>query len=226
LLILECDSPALAADRLNLGSAFAQLVRDDLAKLLLKDKTIELVQTSSSVRLLDQFARAFEKHGCFRAILIVGHSDAKRLQLTHDASYEWRAVGEWLKPFGPELIFLAACEAGSSEAIRALFGPLRRTLRDIYGSPVNLYGTQAAVLAVLIGELLLTGEIDDENSIAARCVNYVSTGGQIYRWNRDDTGPGSEVAARTWDGLASLLDRGPWDLQQRLSEFIAGRRGR
>ena len=64
--------------------------------------------------------------------------------------------------------------------------------------------------------LLKTGRIDEDLSGAVRLVNYVLTGGQLYRWKRAETGPGEEIKARLLDGVATLFDRGMWDLLQRL----------
>ena len=224
LLIIECDSAHLAADRLNLGSAFYQLLNHEIAKLFLAKKSIVLLKTSTKCSLKEQFAAVLEQHGRFRAVLIVCHSNAEGIQVASDEWFEWRVLGNWLEPFHPETIFLAACEAGKSGAVRDLFEPLNETLREIYASPVKLYGPQAASFAVIIARLLWTGEIDENESIAARLVNYMATGGQIYRWSYDETGPGAEIPAKSWDGLAKVFDFGPWDLQRRIEEWIQGDR--
>jgi hypothetical protein len=220
LLIIECNSTALAADRLDLGTAFAKLLSHDLVKPFLPNKAVALVQTSTADKLPGQFRGAFEEHGRFRTILIVGHSNPAGLQLASDQFSDWRVVGQWLKPFDPKFIFLVACEAGKSETVRQLFGPLRKTLREVYASPVKLYGTQAAALSVIIGELLLTGKIDDERSLTARLLNYISTGGQIYRWSYDEAGPGADIPVASWDRLATALDFGHWDLNKSIEGFI------
>jgi hypothetical protein len=68
--------------------------------------------------------------------------------------------------------------------------------------------------------VLLTGKIDDERSLTARLLNYMSTGGQIYRWCYDDIGPGAEIPAAAWDSLAAPFDFGPWDLNKGIEDFI------
>jgi hypothetical protein len=220
LLIIECDSANLAADRLNLGKALADLLEHHAVKLLLRDSKVRLVQTATGDRLLEQFRQVAEEHGHFRAILVVAHSNPVGLQLTSDKFCAWRAFGKWLQPFEPEFVFLVACEAGGSETVRELFEPVKKTLRDVYASPAKLYGIQAAALAVIIGELLLTGDIDDEHSVAARLVNYIGTGGQVYRWSYEETGLGAEIPAKSWDDLAKAFDFGEWNLQQRIDEWI------
>lgn len=210
LLIVECDSRKLAADGLNLGSAFGRLV-----KTVFPEKGIAIVQTFSEQKLKEDLADVFHEHGRVRSILMVGHSNEAGLVLTADGLRSWSVVGNWLQKFEPEFCFLAACRAGKSEAVRDLFKPIK-TLRQIYASPAALYKNQTPPLAVLIGMLLKDGKIDEELSGALRLTNYVLTGGQLYRWKRAETGPGEEVKDRLLDDLASLFDRGTWDLSARL----------
>jgi predicted aminopeptidase len=92
---------------------------------------------------------------------------------------DWRTVGKWLQPFEPQFVCLAACEAGRSQAVRGLFESTKPTLRDVYASPVALYATQAAALAVLIALRLWFDDIGDKHSLALRVVNYIGTGGQL-----------------------------------------------
>ena len=210
LLIIECDSRRLAADGLNLGSAFGRLV-----KTVFPEKGIAIVQTLSEQKLKEDLANVFREHGRFRSILMVGHSNEAGLVLTTEGLRSWSVVGNWLQKFEPEFCFLAACRAGKSEAVRDLFKRIK-TLRQIYASPAALYKNQTPPLAALIGMLLKDGKIDEEMSGALRLVNYVLTGGQLYRWRRAETGPGEEVKGRLLDGVASLFDQGTWDLLERL----------
>jgi hypothetical protein len=209
-LIIECDSEKLALDGLNLGSVFGQF-----SKTLFPEKRIAVVQTSSEQNLKEDLADVFIQHGRVRSILIVGHSNEAGLVLTADGLRSWNVVGNWLQKFEPEFCFLAACQAGKSEAVRDLFTTIK-TLRQIYASPAALYKNQIPPLAVLIGMLLKDGKIDEDQSGALRLVNYVLTGGQLFRWKRAEAGPGEEVKARLLDGAASLLDRGSWDLLESL----------
>lgn len=210
LLIIECDSQKLAADGLNLGCAFGQL-----AKTIFPGKNIAIVQTSTEQKLREDLAGVFQKFGRFRSILLVGHSNETGLALTGDGLRSWEVVGNWLKVFDPEFCFLAACRAGKSEAVRKLFKPVP-SLRQIYASPSALYKNQVSPLALLIGMLLKDGRIDEDQSGALRLANYVLTGGQLYRWKRAETGPGDEIKATILDAVASLIDRGSWDLLENL----------
>ena len=216
LLILECDSRKLAADGLNLGSAFGEL-----AKMLFPQKRIAVIQTSTEQKLAEDLANVFSEFGRFRSILVVGHSNEAGLVLTQDGLRRWDVVGNWLRAFEPEFCFLAACRAGRSEAVRDLFKPIT-TLRQIYASPAALYKNQLPPLAILIGMLLKDGSIDEDQSGALRIVNYLLSGGQLYRWKRRETGAGEEMKARLLDSVASVLDQGSWDLLDRLFPGVAG----
>jgi len=210
LLIIECDSRKLATDGLDLGSAFGKII-----SRLFPEKRIAIVQTTSEEKLKEDLADVFKEHGRVRSILMVGHSNEGGLVLTADGLRRWEVVGNWLYKFEPEFCFLAACQAGKSEAVRGLFEPIK-SLRQIYASPTALYKNQTPPLAVLIAMLLKTGRIDEDLSGTLRLVNYVLTGGQLYRWKRAETGPGEEIKGRLLDGVATLFDRGTWDLLQRL----------
>jgi hypothetical protein len=168
------------------------------------------------LQLKEDLAEVFREYGRFRSTLIVGHSNEAGLVLTADGLRSWAVVGSWLRSFEPEFCFLAACRAGKSEAVRNLLKPMR-TLRQIYASPTALYKNQLPPLALLIGTLLKDGRIDEDQSGALRLANYLLTGGQLYRWRRADAGPGEEVKARLLDSVASLVERGSWDLFERLS---------
>jgi|SRR5579872_3314121 len=210
LLVLECDTRKLAADGLNLGSSFGQL-----AKTLFPLKRIAVVRTVTEQQLKEDLAAVFQEYGRFRSILIVGHSNEAGLMLTGDGLRSWDVVAKWLQSFEPEFCFLAACRAGRSEAIRGLFKPIA-ALKQIYASPAALYKNQLPPLAILIGMLLKDGRIDQDQSGTLRIVNYILSGGQLYRWKRRETGPGEEIKAQLLDAVASLLDRGSWDLLERL----------
>lgn len=207
LLIIECNTPNLARDGLHLGTGFHQLVQT-----CLPSKKVAIVQTSTKDKMRNDLADVFEKYGRFRAVLIVGHSDEKYLDMTADFSPRWAEVGSWIEIFEPQLLFLAACEAGQSEAVRSVFDGAGASLREVYACPVALHKLHTAPMAVLIFMLLLRGKLDPEQSQALRAVQYLLHGGQLYRWCRDEIGPGHELHRKFWDELARNFDFGPWDL--------------
>jgi hypothetical protein len=210
LLIIECDSQGLASGGMHLASAFEPEIRR-----LFPNKRIVLVRTFTERQLRADLADVIEKYGRFRAVLMIGHSNPSELMLTGEGCCPWATVGRWIEKFEPELLFLVACEAGQSTAVRDLFGSVE-SLRQIYASPVALYREHAASLAVLVFMLLVKGKINPRLSKALRFAHYVQSGGQVYRWKRDETGPGQERTAMIWDAASKALDFGRWDLLQKL----------
>ena len=199
---------------MHLGTGFSQLVRP-----LFPDKRIAIVQTSTEAKLGEDLAKVFQEFGRFRSILIVGHSNPQELALTSDGCRPWATIGHWIKIFEPEFLFLAACEAGKSEAVRSVFGVVP-TLRQIYASPVTLYKTQTPPLAVLIFMLLWEGKIDPEQSKGLRGAHYILSGGQLYQWLKSEAGPGEELTGKLWDAVGQTFDFGPWDLVKRLEDLL------
>jgi hypothetical protein len=213
-LIIECDSRKLVSQGMHLGTGFSQVVR-----LLFPNKRIAVVQTSTEAKLQEDLAQVFTEFGRFRTILIVGHSNPQELMLTGDGCRSWSAVGQWIKIFDPEFLFLAACEAGRSAAVRAVFAEVA-SLRQIYASPVTLYKIQTAPLGVLIFMLLANGHLDAEQSSALRTVHYILSGGQLYRWLKRETGPGQELTGKLWDAVGKAMNFGAWDLLSALEDRL------
>lgn len=149
LLIIECDTRNLARDGLHLGTGLNQIVQT-----WLPGKKVAIVQTSTKDKMREDLAKAFATFGRFRAVLIVGHSDDRILDMTSDFSPQWAEVGKWIEIFAPEFLFLAACEAGQSEAVRDVFGSAGKSLRQIYACPVPLHKIHTAPMGVLIFMLL------------------------------------------------------------------------
>ncbi len=193
LLVLECQDQKLNGQGLNFGSRTVPFL-----KALFPTKRIVLVPTSSLSELGPSLAEPSAKYGRFRSLLIVVHSTAMGLQLTNYHFCSWRAVGQW--------IILAACEAGRSEAVRSLFAPAP-SLREVYASPIQFYAGQSTPLVSLIASVLKDRKIDSEASSLMRTLNYAITGGQIFRWRREDVGKGEELSAKVWDSLPGVLNR-------------------
>lgn len=210
LLVIECDSTNLASQGLHLGTAFGQVVTQ-----CFPNKRIVVVQTSSEDKLREDLATVFQQYGRFRAILVVGHSNPTALALTSEEPRSWSVVANWLRIFEPEFLFLAACEAGRSEAVRDLFVGIP-SLRQIYASPVTLYKIHTAHLGVLVWMLLERGRLNPDQAQALRIVHYIVAGGQLFRWLRKDAGPGQELTGRLWDAVGTALNLGPWDLLEQL----------
>jgi hypothetical protein len=201
LLVLECQEEKLSGQALNFGSRIVPFL-----KVLFPSKSIVLVRTSNLSELGPSLSEASARYGRFRSVLIVGHSNATGLQLTNDHFCSWQAIGHWLTKFDPTFLFLAACEAGRSEAVRSLFAPVP-SLREVYASPIQFYASQSAPLVALIVLALKDRKIDSEASSFMRTLNYAITGGQIFRWRREEVGEGEELGAELWNSLSGVLKR-------------------
>jgi hypothetical protein len=211
LLIIECESGKLARQGMHLGTGFSQIIKG-----WLPGKRVAIVQTSTEAKMADDLAKVFAEYGRFRSVLIVGHSDAELLNMTSDGPRPWATVGKWIKLFEPEFLFLAACEAGQSKAVRNVFESAGENLRQIYACPVPLHKIHTAPMGVLIYMLLTQGKINPEQSQALRAVHYGLSGGQLFRWRRNETGPGEELRGKLWDVIGKTLYFGEWDLLKRL----------
>ena len=201
LLVLECQEQKLTDQALNFGSRIVPFL-----KALFPSKRIVLVPTSSLSELGPSLAGASAEYGRFRSVLVVGHSNAMGLQLTNDHFCSWQVVGQWVAKFEPEFLFLAACEAGRSEAVRRLFAPIP-SLKEVYASPIQFYAGQSAPLVGLITQALKDRKIDSDASSFMRTLNYAITGGQIFTWRREEVGKGEELSATLWDSLPGVLNR-------------------
>jgi hypothetical protein len=135
-----------------------------------------------------RFGQGLRRRGRFRTILIVGHSNFDELMLTSEDCRSWDTVGQWLKIFEPEFLFLAACESGRSEAVRDVFDSAD-SLRRIYASPVPLYKIHTASDWRSPLHAAGKGKINPEQSQALRLVPYIVSGEQLYCWRKNETGP-------------------------------------
>ena len=90
--------------------------------------------------------------------------------------------------------------------MRSLFAPAP-SLREVYASPIQFYAGQSTPLVLLIASVLKDRKIDSEASSLMRTLNYAITGGQIFRWRREEVGKGEEVSAKLWDSLPGVLNR-------------------
>lgn len=201
LLIIECEPAKLANQQLDFGSNSYALFRT-----LFRNKKIVLVRASSTEELCRGLGEIVQFHDRFRTILVVGHSNDKGLRLTPDDFYEWSGVGEWLKPFKPEFLLLAACSAGRSAGICQLFEQVT-TLREIYASPVTLFRDQTQPFILLLGAMLKNRKIDETFLRSLQVAGYLFTDAVMYRFKRKEMRPEKELEGFAWDLFGQLLNR-------------------
>src|SRR5260370_39027788 len=90
LLIIEGDGANLVADRLHLGTAYDCLLAHPLLSPILPHKTVTILKTSTSSKLPEQLAAAFDEHGLSNSILSGGYSNNVGPQQPPEAFYYWR----------------------------------------------------------------------------------------------------------------------------------------
>jgi hypothetical protein len=201
LLIVECQAEKLNQQGLGLGAQVHAIVRKTFPQ-----KSVEFVGTSTTSDLLQSLARLSVKYERFRLVFIVGHSNALGLYLTADKFSEWNVVGNWLTPFKPTVLLLAACQAGRFEAVGNLFTAIR-SLREVYASPVSLYRDQSDPLVVLIMGLLQSSRLGDSEVKFLQLFNYLKNEGLILRWQRAETRSGRQLKGLAWNFASSLLNK-------------------
>lgn len=201
LLIIECEPDKLARQQLDFGTRVAAVFT-----LLFAKRKIVLVKASSREELCRALGEVRQAHDRFRAILVVGHSNEQGLQLTSDEFYSWQAVGEWVKPFHPEILLLAACRAGRSKGIVHLFEQIG-TLRETYASPVMLFRDQTHPFVLLLGAVVKNRKIEQGFVRTIQTAGYLLTDAVIYRFKRNESRNGKELERFGWDLLGQILQR-------------------
>lgn len=201
LLIIECEPDKLAQQGLDFGSKVSAL-----CSLLFHKKRIVTAKAHSKGELCRTLGEALQSHDRFRTILIAGHSNEYGLQLTTDEFYDWKAVGDWLKPFQPEFLLLMACRAGRSSSARILFQQIP-SLREVYASPVAFFTDQTHPLAVLLAALVQNRKVDERWLRALQASGYLLTDGLLFRWKRGETLRAGHVERAAWDLLGDIFDR-------------------
>lgn len=161
LLIIQCEPDKLAQQGLDFGSKVSAL-----CSLPFRKKRIVSAKAYSKDKRCRTLGETLQSHDRFRTVLIVGHSNEYGLQLTPDQFYDWKAVGEWLKPFQPEFLLLMACQAGRSSSARILFQQVP-SLREVYASPVAFFTDQTHPLAGLLVAL-----VKNERLTSVGCVSF------------------------------------------------------
>jgi hypothetical protein len=201
LLIIQCEPEKLAQQGLDFGSKVSAL-----CSLPFHKKRIVTAKAYSKDELCRTLGETLQSHDRFRTVLIVGHSNEYGLQLTPDQFYDWKAVGEWLKPFQPEFLLLMACRAGRSSSARTLFQQVP-SLREVYASPVAFFTDQTHPLAGLLVALVKNRKVDERWLRVLQTNGYLLTDALLYRWKRGETLRAGNVESIAWDLLGDIFNR-------------------
>lgn len=203
LLVIECDSPTLDKQGLAIGTRAVQLLNP-----LFPAKNIQLLRTSADDRVAGEFASIIERHNRFKTVLLVGHSNPQGLQLAAETFVQWPVLAKWLAPFEPKSILLAACGGARFEGAKALFEGLK-TLRDLYGSPIELTVQQTTPLALATMTLLTGNRLPKDLNGLIQAANFIVTRGLFYHWSRDEVLNKQNIQAVVWTQFADILKAFP-----------------
>jgi hypothetical protein len=198
-----CQTEKLNQQGLGLGAEVHAI-----AGKTFPQKSIEFVGTSTTADLVQSLAHLSDRYQQFQLIFVVGHSNAVGLHLTGEKFSEWNVVGNWLTPFRPKILLLAACQAGRFEAVGSLFTAIK-SLREIYASPVSLYRDQSDPLVLLIMELLQSKRVGDPEIKFLQLFNYLKNERLILRRQRAEARSGRELEGLAWN----LASRSTKDLE-------------
>ena len=201
ILILECDPERLASDGITIARDVYATVQT-----LLPSVAIDIVRAESQRQLLADLGRCKVKTAQFDLVLIVGHGNQKVLALARDAAPPWSVVANWISPFSPRQVLLAACEAGRRFPSAALFDGID-SLQEIYGTPILSTENQLRVLQPLIFYLLAGKKVASEGLRLVQFANFALTGGIIFRQTRAEVRAHGPVEAAIWTGLEDWLRR-------------------
>jgi hypothetical protein len=204
LLILECDSLTLKKQSLSMAAEIEQALG-----LCLPFVCRKTIQTSSTSDLLSQLADITKSYSHFDVILIIGHSNRRGLLLTTDRFEPWTSFANWLKPFRPKHLILAACEAGHPLPVAKLFEGLP-TLGEIYAPPYVTTKEQAQVINALIPFVLYGREEDTEVIRFIQAVNLIVTKGWVFRWRREEFDKGGAANVERWNFYLEFMK---WSLR-------------
>lgn len=180
LLILECDYKKLASQSLSMAEEIEVAVQFLASKV-----KVEIVRTSTENDLKKQFASLAENNFRFEIIVVISHSSTSGLRLTSDRKVSWGGLAKWIELFEPSYLTIVACQAGGMIPARDLFSGIP-ALKEIYASPLKISKPQSEIVKLLIPYLLNIRSPDSEIISIGQAVNFLLTGGSIFRWKRKE----------------------------------------
>ena len=174
LLIIECDTDRLVAERLSCADRVARA-----ARVLGVEPVIVKATTADD---LDGQLEA--QAASFGAVVIIGHGNEDGVSLSSDEELvSWDELVDWLELLYPQRLAFISCKAGRTLAARTLFDGLEH-LEEVFASPLNLSLLQSMAIDVLM-PALLDPELDEGFIQVVQFLKPVLTGGFLFRWTRE-----------------------------------------
>ena len=130
LLLLESDSVEKAPD----GRTFARLL-DSQVHALSTGTAKWFVPASGKSELLKRLAELAAAGASFDVVVAFGHASPAGIRMGADVGSDWAAFANWIVPFRPSVLVLAACEPGRWMPGDPLFAGCP-DLAEIYECPI------------------------------------------------------------------------------------------
>lgn len=201
ILILECDASRLRRDGISLASDTRNLVR-----VVLPHAQADVVESTTRDQLLRDLAARAENKRRYEVVFVIGHGSLDRFALAHDATVSWSAVAEWIAPFRPGVVLVAACEGGRWLPARALFDGIR-SLKEVYGSPALATQSQLAPLQLLALYLLAGKRMAPPALRRTQLAAFLLADAVIFRQTRREMKDRDTIAPAIWTGLEEAIRR-------------------
>jgi hypothetical protein len=200
LLILHLDAGKLREDGLYLGDV-AQF--SGMVAALALGSPAEVREATDLASLRAVLAELALKKRRFDVVVAIGHSNADGVRMARDHFARWDEFAQWVKPFKPRRLLLAACQAGRWSPGQALFdaNPL---LRRIYACPVNASKDFATMMLFAVPYVVANRRPRDKDVFLSQLAAIGATGRQLREWRatKDKGNPEGIV----YDLLADLAD--------------------
>mgnify|MGYP006981485431 CR=1 FL=1 len=202
MLVVHCDSLQLKKDQLHLGSEVS--IARSAAKLLSNfEAVVTVIDGTNRDSLIVDLAGLGDRQ--FDVVYMVGHSNATGLRIASDPDVGfigWDELCDYLRPFKPRRLVLAACQAGRFPAAKALFDGVG-SLQQIVASPVNASKNHARLL-LSVATITMDAPIPVELLRICQGIGTV-LGGQLRYWGREDM---NDPSGQLFDLASDLLQPG------------------
>lgn len=214
MLVVHCDSVQLKRDLLHLGPE-VELMKAAGRMLTNGKATIEVIDGTNRGALLMKLAALGERR--FDVVLLIGHSNASGLRIASEADVGfvgWNSVPEFIRPFAPRRLILAACEAGRWPAAKALFQGLE-SLQEIIACPVSASKSLARTL-IPVALFALDAPLPKELMSMFQGIGVV-LGSQIRHWERSDM---NDPSGHLLDPFSDLIQPGVVFVSEVIAELF------
>lgn len=179
LLVLHLDAAKLRKDGLH----FEQIADVVGALSVLDGAHVERHDVETFTELeakLDAFKRAKQT---FDVVVIVGHSNDRRIQAAESRFLAWDLFADLLRPLAPRRLLLVACKGGRAAVGQCFFNAIP-LLRRIYACPVNATKEFGQLMMFAIPYVLENRTPKSRHVFAAQVAFGLLAGGQLREWKR------------------------------------------